>query len=157
MKRTDNLLPACEWNNALRHLMCIILFNPGTNLEQIWFWTVEVQHADFFFQWIPTIVPPNPWFAESIDVELRIWKANYKVILEFLPAAGVWHPNPCIVQGSAVFCETRCIIITFKNRETEIQREEIRTNEENSEENCLWRNYSFMNKPEKVCEKTYMD
>ena len=88
-----------------------------------------------------------------MDVELRIWKANCKVILEFLPAAWGWRPNPCIVQGSAVLSESRCIIITFKNRETEIQREENRTNEENFEEKRLWRNYNFMNKPEKVCEK----
>ena len=93
----------------------------------------------------------NPWFVESLDVELRIERASCKVILGFLPAWG-WRPNPCIVQGSAVLSEVG-ILITFKIRKLRFREKKREIVKRILRKNICEENYNFMNKPEKVCEK----
>ena len=48
-----------------------------------------------------TIVLHNPWLVESMDAELQVQRANYKVTPGFSTAQGQC-PNHHVVQGSAI-------------------------------------------------------
>ena len=53
----------------------------------------------FFFHQTCTIVLGDPWLVDSADVELRIWRADYKVYSQFLTVRGLVPLTPVLFKG----------------------------------------------------------
>ena len=60
-------------------------------------------HVDFF-HYIRAVVLHDLQLLESAGAEPRVQRDNCKVICVFSIAWRVSTPNPCVVQGSTVFC-----------------------------------------------------
>lgn len=53
----------------------------------------------FFFHQTRTIVLGDPRLVDSADVELRIWRADYKVYSQYLTVRGLVLLTPVLFKG----------------------------------------------------------
>ena len=69
------------------------------NFEQHGFELCRYTYTWIFFQKICIILPHDPRLVESMDVELQIWRAEYKVICGFSAAWGLAPLTHALFKG----------------------------------------------------------